>query len=93
MSRYSPIASSRLHTEYMPLDERSHTLQLKGQCVVAWPLAYGVIRWDDADTGDYVVRCCISRHFFSDDAWTFRNAREEAKTSPTIHFQVVKLLD
>jgi hypothetical protein len=83
----------KMETDFSPLDERSKALHLKGECIVAWPLNYGVIRWDDNDHSDHNIACCISRNFNEGDAQTICDAQEAVKKSSAVHFEVVKLLD
>jgi hypothetical protein len=83
----------KLETAFAPLGERSKALHLKGECIVAWPLNYGVIRWDENDHSDHNTACCISRNFNEADAETICAALEAAKKNSAVHFEVVKLLD
>jgi hypothetical protein len=83
--------SSNLYTKFKPLDERSEVLKLKGECVVAWPLSYGVIWWSDNDKRHDVV--CLSRHFNRSGAELLVKCLMEKNTNIAVHYEVVKLLD
>jgi hypothetical protein len=80
-----------LYTVFSLLDPRSKFLKLKGECVIAWPLSYGVIFWNDEDVRQDV--CCNARFFSQMDAELYINARKANSNHDNHHYEVVKLHD